>query len=119
MRFLADESCDFSIVRALRVAGHDIKEVRELSPGATDDKVIGLALQESLVLLTEDKDFGQLFFASAAKSPGVILIRFPANVRKNVTRVVVEFVENNSNKIERHFIVIQPGRIRISEQEGQ
>ena len=115
MYFLADESCDFAIVRALRDAGHDIKEVRDISPGALDEKVIGIAIHESRVLLTEDKDFGRLFFASAVKSPGVILIRFPANVRQNVARVVVDFVKKNPGKIEGHFIVIQPGRIRISE----
>ena len=37
MHFLADESCDFAIVRALRDVGHDVKEVRDISPGALDD----------------------------------------------------------------------------------
>jgi predicted nuclease of predicted toxin-antitoxin system len=74
MQFLADESCDYSVVRALQAAGHDVKEVREISPGAADEKVIDIAINESLVLLTEDKDFGQLFFASVSVSPGVILI---------------------------------------------
>ena len=48
MYFLADESCDFAIVRALRDAGHDIKEVRDISPGALDEKVIGIAIHESM-----------------------------------------------------------------------
>jgi hypothetical protein len=69
------------------------------------------------VLLTEDKDFGQLFFASVSVSPGVILIWFPANARKDISRRVVEFVEKNPDKIDACFVVIQPGRIRISERE--
>jgi len=115
MRFLADESCDFAIVRTLRDAGHDVSEVRLISPGASDEKVINIAIQESRVLLSEDKDFGQLVFASTSNSPGVILARYPANARQKLASVVAEFVENNSEKIEGHFIVIQPGRIRISE----
>ena len=115
MLFLADESCDFAIVRALRTAGYDVKAVRDVSRGAPDDEVIKLAVKESRTLLTEDKDFGQLVYASTAKSPGVILVRFPAHVRQNIAKMVVEFVGNNSSKIKRHFIVIQPGRIRISE----
>ncbi len=62
MRFLADESCDFSIVRALRGAGHDVVAVAEQSGGIPDDVVIELARADSRVLLTEDKDFGQLVF---------------------------------------------------------
>ncbi len=44
MRFLADESCDFAVVRALRAAGHDVKAVVETHRGATDESVIALAL---------------------------------------------------------------------------
>lgn len=113
MRFLADESCDFTVVRALRAAGHDVRAVADVSRGAPDEQVIDLALQESRVLLTEDKDFGQLVFASAGESPGVVFIRFPANVRKAMTDAVVRFVEENSAKIGGRFSVVQPGRIRI------
>ena len=61
MRFLADESCDFSVVRALRAAGHDIVAVAEGSlRGSSDREVIGLAKDNRRILLTEDKDFGQL-----------------------------------------------------------
>ncbi len=51
MRFLADESCDFAVVRALRAAGHDVKAVVETQCGATDESVIALAL--SAVLLRQ------------------------------------------------------------------
>ena len=57
MRFLADESCDFSIVRALRAAGHDVVAVREVTLGADDDVVLELAVREGRVLLTKDNDF--------------------------------------------------------------
>ena len=69
MRFLADESCDFAVVRALREAGHDVAAVRELSLGVADDVVINLAVRENRILLTEDKDFGQLVYAHAANPP--------------------------------------------------
>src|SRR5438045_2278792 len=55
MRSLADESCDFAAVRALRAAGYDVATVSEKSPGATDSSVIDLAYRENRVLLTEDK----------------------------------------------------------------
>lgn len=77
MRFLADESCDFNVVRALRAAGFDVLAVAEVIPRATDDRVIERTAAEDRILLTEDKDFGQLVYASAEPSPGVVLIPFP------------------------------------------
>ena len=65
MRFLADESCDFSVVQALRTAGHDVHAIAELLPGLDDAAVMGLALRERRMLLTEDKNFGQLVYANA------------------------------------------------------
>jgi len=59
MRFLADESCDFAVVRALRGRGFDVIAISETCPGAEDQRVIGLARKEGQVLLTEDKDFGR------------------------------------------------------------
>lgn len=69
MRFLADESCDFAVVKALREAGHDVAAVRDSSRGAADEVVINLAVRENRILLTEDKDFGQLVYAHAANPP--------------------------------------------------
>lgn len=81
MRFLADECCDFAAVRSLRADGHDVLAVSEFQHRSIDKELMELALTESRILLTEDKDFGRLVFASGAKSPGVVLIRFPATAR--------------------------------------
>ena len=71
MRFLADESCDFAVVRALRAVGHDVSTVSDVAPGAEDYVVATLADEESRVLLTEDKDFGQLAYATGRTRSGV------------------------------------------------
>jgi predicted nuclease of predicted toxin-antitoxin system len=74
VRFLADESCDFSVVRTLRAAGHDVVAIAELVAGSDDAIVMDLALRDSRVLLKEDKDFGQLVYAQSQQSSGVIFI---------------------------------------------
>jgi predicted nuclease of predicted toxin-antitoxin system len=89
-----------------------------LLPGAPDEAVINLALRESRILLTEDKDFGQLVFSSSAKSPGVVLVRFPASARQAMAKTVVEFVQQHPDKVAGRFVVVQPGRIRISKPIG-
>ena len=113
MRFLADERCDFAVVRTLRNAGFDVVAVGESSPRAVDTAVIDLAVRESRVLLTEDKDFGQLVYASGQSSGGVILIRFPARARGQLSRVVLELVREQTARLPGSFVVVQPGRIRI------
>lgn len=57
MRFLADESCDFGVVRILRASGHDVLAVSEISPRLSDENVALWARREDRILLTEDKDW--------------------------------------------------------------
>ena len=84
VNFLADESFDFRLVRAMRAAGHHISTVRELAPAATDQVVMRLAENENRILLTEDKDFGWLVYVSAMAHRGVILVRCPESRRAAV-----------------------------------
>jgi predicted nuclease of predicted toxin-antitoxin system len=56
MRFLADESCDAAVVRALREAGHDVESVSDAMRGATDRSVLDAALRERRVLPTGSVD---------------------------------------------------------------
>jgi predicted nuclease of predicted toxin-antitoxin system len=114
MRFLADESCDFAVVRALRAEGHEVTAVAEVATGAPDEKVIAAAVREGAILLTEDKDFGQLVFAERRTTGGVIFIRFPAVLRAEPPRVVCLLVAQRGEKLVGTFIVIQPGRIRVA-----
>jgi predicted nuclease of predicted toxin-antitoxin system len=118
VQFLADESCDFSVVRALRTAGHDVLAVAELSPGSDDALILDLALREQRILLTEDKDFGQLVYANAQPSSGVIFIRYPANARKTLPKTVVSLIAETQAQLTGSFVVLTPGRIRIGSAPG-
>ncbi|NGZ96895.1 MAG: hypothetical protein CV089_12370 [Nitrospira sp. WS110] len=113
MRFLADESCDFSVVRALRAAEYDVLAVTELMSGSDDAVVMDVAFREHRILLTEDKDFGQLVYAYSQQSNGVILIRYPASARKALAAAVVTLVSRHAADLSRSFIVLTPGRVRI------
>jgi predicted nuclease of predicted toxin-antitoxin system len=76
MNFLADESCAGVVIVALREAGHDVVAIAEVAQGATDEQVLDRALNENRILITEDRDFGELVFAHRRPSTGVILLRF-------------------------------------------
>ena len=66
-RFLADEGCDFAVVRALREAGFDVVAVCEITNRSEDSDLIQRSQRENRILLTEDKDFGWLVFRKVPK----------------------------------------------------
>lgn len=114
MRFLADESCDFTVVRALREAGHDVTAVAEINPGVDDQNVMALAHSESRILLTEDKDFGQLAYAGDQRTGGIVLIRYPSGSRTVLGQAVVDVVGELGDRLIGAFVVVEPGRARVS-----
>jgi len=118
LRFLADESCDFAVVRALREAGYDVVAVSEFVQRSDDREVLTQASREERILLTEDKDFGWLVFVSHTESAGVILMRFPGYARQPLPQAVMRLVQEQGEQIRGAFVVIQPDHIRISLQPG-
>lgn len=114
MRFLADESCDFAVVRSLRGAGHDMVAVAEAMRGASDEEVIHLAASERRILITEDKDFGQLVFAAARANSGVLFVRYPLAARDSLAATILELVSSRAETLYSCFVVVEPGRIRVS-----
>jgi len=62
MKLLANENIPAALTRSLRAAGHNVNWVSEISPGITDTQVIELAIQQDRILVTFDKDFGELAF---------------------------------------------------------
>jgi predicted nuclease of predicted toxin-antitoxin system len=114
LRFLADEGCDFAVVRALREAGFDVVAACEIIIRSSDKDIIRLSNAENRVLLTEDKDFGWLVFVSHADSAGVVLIRFPGNARSTLPRAVVWLAQKHGLDLQNAFVVLEPNRVRFS-----
>jgi predicted nuclease of predicted toxin-antitoxin system len=75
VRWLADECIDASLVAALRRAGHGVVYIAESGAGTTDAEIIQLAHDERRLLLTEDRDFGELAFRWGRASSGIVLLR--------------------------------------------
>jgi predicted nuclease of predicted toxin-antitoxin system len=113
LRFMADENCDFAVVRALRSQGFDVLAVSEYTSRSDDRVLIEQSFKEQRILLTEDKDFGWLVYVSHVESAGVILMRYPGNRRTGLVSAVVQLVKERSEEIRGRFVVIQPGRVRI------
>ena len=113
MLFLADESCDACMIRVLRAGGHDVAAVADVDQGAPDSTVIKLALDTSRILITEDKDFGQLVRASGHGHSGIILLRYPFQLRHHIAEKLLALVRSRGETLASSFTVVEPGRIRI------
>ncbi len=93
MRFLADENFPGAAVTALGAAGHDVVWVGAVVAGASDPDVLAWAAREERILLTFDKDFGELAKASALPPGcGVILLRMPMPRPGDVGRRLADLI---------------------------
>ena len=105
MKLLADESVDGPIVARLRSDGHDIKSITEESSGVRDEVVLARARELAAVLLTADKDFGELAFRVGLPAP--FWGRPDADNKR-----VLEAINSRTDWVG-HFSVITEDRIRV------
>jgi predicted nuclease of predicted toxin-antitoxin system len=75
VRLLIDENVSPIVGQALRVAGHDVIAAADVCPGAPDDEVVARATSQRRILVSEDKDFGNLAFQRGLRPPGLVLVR--------------------------------------------
>ncbi len=113
VKLLANENVAADVVAALRGDGHDVAWIKERNRGASDDVVLALALSENRVLLTFDKDFGELAFRlGQTASPGVILLRPRLRSPDHLVRFA-RAVLAQAHTWDGHFAVAEEGRLRI------
>jgi predicted nuclease of predicted toxin-antitoxin system len=91
MRFLADENFPGDAVTALRTLGHDVLWIRTDAPGITDEEVLARGLEDARVLLTFDKDFGELAWRSGLPANcSIVLFRLPALGPAGVGKIIAD-----------------------------
>jgi predicted nuclease of predicted toxin-antitoxin system len=114
MRILANENFPGDAVAALRLRGHDVAWVRTDAPGSRDQEILEWARADDRILVTFDKDFGELAFrARLPVSSGIILFRISTPSAAYVARVAVTALESRPDWAG-HFAVIEDGRIRMT-----
>jgi len=113
MKLLADENIPASVVRVLARDGHDIAWIRSEAPGISDGEVMRLAHQQNRIILTYDKDFGELAVRDTiCPCRGIILLRIPQKNPDWVAGYIREVILSRQDW-EGHFSVIEEERIRM------
>ena len=113
MRLLADENFPLDSVLALRASGFDVAWIRTDAAGSKDPDVLRRAISEDRVLLTFDKDFGDLAFQYGLPAEcGIVLFRLQASSSAALAEMVVKAIRSRSDW-SGNFGVVEPGRIRM------
>lgn len=113
MRFLANENVAGEAVFALRGKGHNVVWIRTDAPGSKDEDILTRAVAEERILITFDKDFGELAFqASLPAKCGIILFRISAPSSALASNAVITAIESRSDWAG-HFAVVEEHRIRM------
>jgi predicted nuclease of predicted toxin-antitoxin system len=113
MILVADESVDRQIVERLRQDGHDTTYIAELAPSISDDQVLQEANNRGALLLTEDKDFGELVYRLGRVYAGVVLIRLAGLPPGAKADIVAKVLQDHAVELQGAFTVISPGAVRI------
>lgn len=113
MNLLADENVDKSVVLRLRDAGHDVLYTAEMEPGAEDRIILARANEREALLVTEDKDFGELVFRQRLVHAGVVLLRLSGMSAIAKADAVERALAEHGSELAGSFSVIAPGSLRV------
>lgn len=117
VRFIADVNVEKPIVDFLSEEGYDVKWVPDYNCEIPDEDLLNLANTEKRVLITNDKDFGELIFLQKKFSVGTILFRVKGQQVDDKVKLIKKLLDKYSGKILNHFIVITKDKIRIIDME--
>lgn len=106
MRLVADENIDFPLVVALRRVGVEVLSIEESHPGIDDRQVIQIAEAAQSILLTGDKDFGDLVFRQGYNVPAVVLLRLAGLTGLQKVEIVTSFFREEAEAILGSFCVV-------------
>ena len=113
MRFLADENFPGAAVLSLREAGHDVVSIAADAPSSSDREVLASASTDGRVLLTFDKDFGELAWRERLPaSCGVVLFRCAMPAPEAVGPALAALLAQRQDW-SGHFSVVEDGRVRM------
>lgn len=111
--FIVDESVDYPLVPYLRSKGYRVIAIAEDFPSLDDKEILDKAYQQESIVITNDKDFGELIFRHNLKSKGVILLRLHDQSSTAKINTMKALLEKYQDRFYGSFIVASPFGIRI------
>ena len=113
MKFLVDVGVGKKVENWLKENGFDVLSVRDIDSRAKDSQILRWAVDQQRMIITMDKDFGELVYNSGMHHAGVLILRLEDADSDTKVEVTKKILTEYSDKIESHFCVYQDGRLRI------
>jgi predicted nuclease of predicted toxin-antitoxin system len=113
LNVLADECVVTEIVARLRSDGHDVEAAGDAASGAADDDVLARAAAAERILLTADKDFGELVYRLGRAHAGVVLLRQAGVPSVARAEAVAVLFRDRASELPGNFTVVEPDAVRI------
>jgi predicted nuclease of predicted toxin-antitoxin system len=113
VKLVADESVDRPIVQRLREDEHEVIYVAELDPGLGDELVLRWAAEADALLITADKDFGELVFRQRRASNGVVLLRLAGLAPDRKAELASAALRAHAEEMLNGFTVVSAAALRI------
>ena len=113
MKFLADENIPLKVVKRLREDGLDITSIAEIQIGMDDEEIAKLSEKEEMVLITFDKDFGEIIFRKSIKPYGLILLRIPPKSVEYIYNFLKWLLTESKIEFEGKLVVVREDKIRV------
>jgi predicted nuclease of predicted toxin-antitoxin system len=115
MKFLVDECVGTAVVGCLRDQGHDVVAVAEAMPQADDEQILERAVFEARILVTNDKDFGEMIGRSGRAHRGVVLLRLRDERSENKVRITKIVLARMGERLQNRYVVATEAGIRVRE----
>ncbi|HTS76926.1 MAG TPA: DUF5615 family PIN-like protein [Bryobacteraceae bacterium] len=118
MNIVADESIDRQIVDRLRSEGHQVLFIAELYPGISDAEVLARSREHEALLLTADRDFGELVFRQHLLHAGVFPSVWPACIRTPKAALVAAQIHAHASELCNGFAVLSDRALGLRRQRS-
>ncbi len=81
--------------------------------GISDDSVLNKAFSENRILITSDKDFGEMIFKNKNRHSGIILLRLVDERPSKKILVLNSILKNHLADLIGNFVVVTENSVRI------
>ena len=116
MRFMVDECTGPKVAKWLKDNGHDVFSVYDEARGMDDESLLRKANAENYILITNDKDFGEIIFRLKKPHKGIILLRLESQKADIKIAVLEKLIKSHSDRLQGNFVVVTEKNVRIIEQ---
>jgi len=116
MRFIVDECTGSAVARWLQAEGHDVYSVYEEARGLADVEILHKAHQETRILITNDKDFGERIFRNGSAHRGIILLRLQDERAASKINALRRLLATYAEELLNRFVVVTETTVRFAGQ---